>query len=147
MNSREHIPLALLAANNQKSIEGRTRLQKLIFLAQKEVEESTENKNLYDFVAYDYGPFAKEIYQDIDSLKRRNLIEEKPEVLDDGVVTYHFTLTEKGKEFTSSTDFQNDELLAELENKKERYADKNLQNLVEYVYSEYPEYAENSVLY
>lgn len=102
---------------------------------------------MYDFIAYDYGPFAKEIYQDIDSFKRRDLIEESPEILDDGVVTYHFTLTEKGKEFVSSTDFQNDELLAELENKKKKYADKDLENLVEYVYSEYPEYAENSVLY
>lgn len=147
MNSRDNIPLALLAANDQESIEGRTRLQKLIFLAQKEVEDSTENKDLYDFIAYDYGPFAKEIYQDIDSFKRRDLIEESPEILDDGVVTYHFTLTEKGKEFVSSTDFQNDELLAELENKKKKYADKDLENLVEYVYSEYPEYAENSVLY
>ena len=52
---------------NEKII-GRTRITKMIFLFEKELYKNFDNikeDNLPDFFAYDYGPFSKELLDDI----------------------------------------------------------------------------------
>ena len=148
MNKRTLLPLALLAADDEQPIEGRTRLQKLLFLAQKHLEEQGEEpENSYEFVAYDYGPFSKEIYDDVDELEHRGLIEETPKEMDDGVIAYDFKLTEKGHQFIEENSLAESEVLEALEKQKQEYWDTELQELIDDVYTEYPEYAEESVLY
>jgi len=56
-------------AGDGEPIEGRTRLQKLVFLMQKRLEEAGEDplqSDDYEFIPYDYGPFSKELYDDLD---------------------------------------------------------------------------------
>lgn len=147
MKHRQDLPLSLIAAVSGESIEGRTRLQKLIFLIQK---RANKNKNSgipdeYEFVPYDYGPFSKEIYDDIDKLVSRGLVEERPEKLDDGVITYNYTLTDKGREFVRENN-----LLAsapdELNAVASSFGDSELDDIIDFVYDNYPAYAENSLI-
>ena len=48
-----------------------TSLMKYVFLLQ---EEGTTGQSLYHFVPYKYGPFARELYQDLEALAAEGLI-------------------------------------------------------------------------
>jgi hypothetical protein len=48
-----------------------TSLMKYVFLLQK---EGTTGQTFYHFVPYQYGPFAKELYQDLEALAAEGLI-------------------------------------------------------------------------
>lgn len=73
------ILLALLYAKGSEKeneeVRGTTRLEKLLFLLSKEGGFSKYLENEYRFVAYDFGPFSDEIYDDIEMLKDGELIE------------------------------------------------------------------------
>lgn len=149
MRRRQLLPLVLLEAENEEPVEGRTRLQKLMFLTQKQFEEKGESLDWgYPFRAYDYGPFAKELYDDLDQLRRRGFIEEREQQLDDDVIQYDYLLTDEGQEFVQEELADRcPEGVAEIaESVKAEFNGVALQQLIDYVYTEYPEYAENSVL-
>jgi|AntDeeMinimDraft_4_1070355.scaffolds.fasta_scaffold00240_3 uncharacterized protein YwgA len=149
MRRRQLLPLVLLGAEDEEPVEGRTRLQKLMFLIQKRMEEQGDPLDWgYPFQAYDYGPFAKELYDDLDQLRRRGLVEEREQHLDDDVIQYDYVLTSKGREFVREEleDRRPDGLAETTEAIKDDFNDVSLQKLIDYVYTEYPEYAENSVL-
>jgi len=73
------LPQLLLLALVQHAIRRRgaqafltiTLLMKYAFLLQM---EGSGRRRFYEFVPYHYGPFAKEIYADLDSLKKEGLI-------------------------------------------------------------------------
>lgn len=149
MRRRQLLPLVLLGAEDEEPVEGRTRLQKLMFLIQKRMEEQGDPLDwAYPFRAYDYGPFAKELYDDLDRLRRRGLVEERERHLDDDVIQYDYVLTPKGREFVREEleGRRPDGLAKTAEAIKHDFNDVPLQQLIDYVYTEFPEYAENSVL-
>lgn len=147
---RKLLPLALMYAEDCETIEGRTRLQKLVFLLEQELEEHSRSPiqgSDYGFIPYDYGPFSKELYDDLDWLSEEGLVDASEKEMEDGQVKYDYEITDQGVEFVeqqlASADGQTIvELARDL---KGEYNDVLLSNLIEYVYSEYPEYAENSV--
>lgn len=151
---RQLIPLALIYANRKKPIQGRTRLQKMIFLLQKELDEEGEYPldDRYQFVPYDYGPFSRPLYEDLDELYERGFINELSETVDygdtEGQVKYQYSLQPSGVSFLedrmSDDDFQ--KILQKAEQIKKEFNNMALSQLLEIVYSEYPEYTENSVL-
>jgi uncharacterized protein YwgA len=53
MTNQSLLPLALLYADGQRKIEGITRFQKLVFLAQEE----TDIEEKFEFTPDNYGPF------------------------------------------------------------------------------------------
>jgi uncharacterized protein YwgA len=55
-------------------IEGITRLEKLMFLLDKETGLSAEMSEELGFVGYNYGPFSEAIYKAIDSLSQYELV-------------------------------------------------------------------------
>lgn len=72
-----------------KNIKGRKRFQKLVFLAKAAgipFNESFEWNN--------YGPFSRELAQEIDTLCKLGLVEEEFNNSE-----YHYTLTKKGEDF------------------------------------------------
>lgn len=147
---RKILPLALMYAEDGDIIEGRTRLQKMVFLLEKEVEQIEEtpiDSSRYDFIPYDYGPFSKKLYDDLDYLSAEGLIDDFEEKMNDGQVKYNYELTSDGEEFVESQlNSSESELIIELaEEMKTRYNNVPLSALIDYVYSEYPKYAENSV--
>lgn len=149
MRRRQLLPLALLEVEDEKPVEGRTRLQKLMFLTQKRLDERGSQIDWgYPFLPYDYGPFAKELYDDLDWLRHRGLIKERERRLDDDVIQYDYILTSEGREVAKERleDEGMSQLKETFEAVKKEFNDIPLQQLIDHVYSEYPEYAENSVL-
>ena len=64
----------------ERELEGRKKLQKLLFLVEHwEKGRIVRSLGLtgYRFKVYYYGPFSKEVYDDLDLLRKRGLIEEE----------------------------------------------------------------------
>lgn len=146
MIDRQLLPLALLQASNDHKIRGRTRLQKMVFLIQEEFD-TDQLPGEYNYIPYDYGPFAKKLYEDLDHLEERGVVKEESETIEDDKVVYFYTLGPNADEYLSNWSQDELEDVLELaETIKDRFNDIPLPDLLDYVYSEYPEYAENSVL-
>ncbi|MCU4975633.1 DUF4065 domain-containing protein [Halobacteria archaeon AArc-m2/3/4] len=151
MNTRKKLPLALLYADEEQQIDGRTRFQKLIFLMQMEgnLNDLTPTET-YRFEPYDYGPFSSTLYDDLDNHIERGLIEDSKETLDeeDDIVQYKYHLKPEGREFIeeneSGAEFER--VVEEAKRIVQEYGDVPLPELIDMVYSKYPDYAENSVL-
>jgi len=151
MNTRKMLPLALLYADEEHRIDGRTRFQKLIFLMQKEGNlDDLDPTDTYRFKAYDYGPFSSELYDDLDEHIEQDLIDDSMEHLDqeEDIVKYQYELETDGEQFVddrlSSSEFAR--IVGEAERILADYGDLPLPDLIDVVYSKYPDYAENSVL-
>lgn len=146
MHRRETIPLVLMYSEGQEAVQGRTRLQKMAFLLQQELEDI--DISTYDFEAYDYGPFSKELYDDLDELIEKELIEESREEFDEDKVLYEYELTDDGEELVEEFIRKQalDDILEQSQMLKKEFNHMDLGEVIDLVYSEYPEYAENSVL-
>jgi len=148
---RRLIPLALSYVGDENPIEGRTRLQKMVFVIQQELIESGELREdqLYEFFAYDYGPFSKELAEDIDRMIDDDLLDEDDiEYDDEGNVKYLYTVEDAGKDLLRSEKDGEvaDEVIDLARHVKRRFnEDLSLPEVINEVYEEYPEYAENSV--
>jgi len=114
-------------------IRGSTRLQKEVFLAQKEANVPFG----YDFELYHYGPFSSQIFSDIEDLEKNNLIRREISTITtlEGTETKRidYTLTPEGKHLAASLT-SNRHRLKEIVDK---YNDKPLWELLRYVYGKY----------
>ena len=151
MNTRKKLPLALLYADDEQQIDGRTRFQKLIFLMQMEGNlNDLAPTETYRFEPYDYGPFSSTLYDDLDSHIERGLIEDSKETLDeeDDIVQYKYHLKSEGREFIedNESEAEFERIVEEAKRIVQEYGDVPLPELIDMVYSKYPDYAENSVL-
>lgn len=148
MRMRKRLLLGLIYADDNSPVEGRTRLQKMLFIFQQEIEDKL-NLNLtqgYEFQAYDYGPFAPDMYQDLETLIADDLVVEEKKEFDDRV-KYKYRITDEGKEVVKhhledSDEFE--EFLKEAESLKSQFNSLSLQELIDKVYSKYPKFARNS---
>jgi len=157
-------------------IVGRTKLVKSLFLFKEEVlphfksGTSINEENFYKFFAWDFGPFSKEIYDDVTFFILNDFIkvadseqEPLPEAveewnkwidntgvdLDSSMVTEYqeeeFTLTEKGEIFArnlyDSLSSTQKKLLNEF---KSRILSTPTRAIIRYVYKRYPELTEKS---
>lgn len=144
--------LYLLLLLDGDPVKQRLRLQKLMFLLQKEIIErkglqaSTEE---YDFTAYNYGPFSDELMDDVEFLKDLGLID----VIKENDVEL-YKITEKGERFLA--DFLKkapdplkklfQSIKHEVEKLKKKWNKEPLKKLLRYVYEYYPEYTEKSLI-
>lgn len=171
----EDVILLLLDANERlfgnKYLNGITRLEKLVFLLERET--TFDMAGFFDFKAYNFGPFSKEVYEGIDFLENMDLLEsnDRPytsfystsgeakldqlisdsadDFSDSEVTEKLFSLTESGKmvaqklrelkEKTHPSD------LEQLESILKKYGKLSLHQIIKYVYSQYPEMAEESI--
>lgn len=153
MNVSKALALALLYQAGGK-VNGKTRIQKLAFLATEQLKE--DGIHPYDFVPYDYGPYAKALFSDLETLEEHGLVEERKRRTYGGNTRTDYRLTPDGKNIYEKN------LPEEPESDGERrlqtinevagnviseYNEMPLSNLIEFVYEEHPEYAEESVLY
>jgi uncharacterized protein YwgA len=151
MNTRKMLPLALLYADKEHQIDGRTRFQKLIFLMQMEGNlNDLAPTDTYRFEPYDYGPFSSTLYDDLDIHIERGLIDDSKEELDeeDDIVKYEYQLEPEGQEFIEEelSEGELERIVNEAKRIVREYGDMPLPELIDLVYSKYPDYAENSVL-
>lgn len=145
------IPLALAYVGDEEPIDGRTRLQKMVFVVQQELAESDDLREdqLYEFFAYDYGPFSKELAEDIDRMIDDGLLDEEDiEYDDEGNIKYLYTLESQGRSTVKReiAAREVDEVIETARRIKRRFNEElSLPEVIDEVYAEYPEYAENSI--
>jgi type I restriction enzyme, S subunit len=117
-----------------------TSLMKYVFLLQK---EGTTGQALYHFVPYKYGPFARELYQDLEALAADGFItvtetdEERTEI---AIVPSKETMVQR-----SVAELPED-LQADIAAVVEQYGDLAHHDLLATVYQKFPAYATKSRL-
>jgi uncharacterized protein YwgA len=183
INNRKDLLLLLFyspGATEQinEPISGRTRLMKMLFLFKQEGWEHfkkgtdiTED-NFYQFFEWDFGPFSKDVYDDLtffilrEFIEVRNLDQESlPESVGEwkewlmvsgvdfdreefGIDEYfeeEFCLKKKGIEFTESMYNSLSKSQTEfLKSFKAKFNNTPLRAILRYVYTKYPEMTKNS---
>lgn len=150
------IPLVLAYTRDGEPIDGRTRLQKMVFVIQQELTSTgtLPDEQRYEFFPYDYGPFSKELAETVDAMIEAGLLaENEVEYDEEGNVKYLYELKPSGRalvedELTAANASMMDarELVEKVEEIKRRFNEElSLPEVIDEVYAEYPEYAENSV--
>lgn len=145
----------------QGHLDGVTRLEKLIFLLERETPAREWLTDLADFRSHRFGPFSSRIYQAVNKLVAAGLVEDSAQkssseaesweasnLIGDGSRPYtnrSFTLTPVGREYYAALlrDLPTD---AEptLERFKNKFGALPLRQLVRYVYQRYPEFTDKS---
>lgn len=145
-----------------EAVLGITRLLKLLFVAQHELDAAALFSRSYAFVPYKFGPFSGAVYDDVSVLIRAGLVK-RVELDDDGEVhrsadideelpgngaNVLYRLTRKGREFARALEApaaaKRRNVLPGLRVVKTQFASLPLRELLRYVYTRYPEYATES---
>jgi uncharacterized protein len=136
--------LLLLALSDSSEPLDPVRLQKGMFLMAQENRPAPEER--YEFVAYDYGPFSVEIYGDLDALSDAGLLER---LQTPGYTWARYRSTATGiaaaQQLVDQMDDGQRARARYLQELKQGVLRMSFRSLLEYVYSRYPEYGENSV--
>jgi uncharacterized protein len=168
------IVLLLGAPSKMPQLDGRmqgvTRLEKLIFLLDRETKLSRLLTEKPDFVAYNFGPFSAKVYQAVDTLEAAGMITDSATTdpagqdppgaeawesfaaiddapPDDPYATRDFQLTPRGRRYYDALVAQlPQEAVRELADLKARFGLLPLRQLVRYVYERYPKYTERSLI-
>jgi uncharacterized protein YwgA len=164
---RDDLLLLLLLAMSEKSkqrVAGITRIEKLMFLLQKETVFSGKVHEKFDFKPWKFGPFSKEIYEDLDLLVSAELVEveerelanyveytEQDELIEsepgEPVVEKVFSLTDRGKNVAQKLrSLISEKDWEEIVGLKRRFESIPLTRLIQYVYHRYPETTGKTVL-
>lgn len=91
-----YIPLAQLIFLLGE-VQGRKKLQKMVYLAQRLGAPFRE-----DFAYYLFGPFSEALANELEEMKMLGLIKETKETTQGGYSQYSYSLTEEGTEFAKS---------------------------------------------
>jgi len=179
----KHILLLLLylpgiTKEKNEPIKGRTRIMKMIFLFDKEIrnnfekDSDVENIQLPDFLPWKYGPFSKDIYDDIEFFINNAFIiyktlneemslaeideyenwmedyslEDKSELILNILNEERFSLSDKGVKFVEGEIYNRISANQEeiLTNFKARLNEATLSAILRYVYKKYPEFSKES---
>jgi hypothetical protein len=170
LTKRVHLLLLLLWSSGKRgivgeSIQGIVRIMKLLFLMKMDAGLDKYVVDYYTFAPYKQGPFEKAVYEDLDALVERNLIERKPveesqlgpesrlpkeleieESIDFDRVKNNaiYTLTDTGKKyaraFSKGAEQIDPAILRAIKDIKSNWASQPLIHLLKYVYKKYPEY-------
>ncbi|YCH06354.1 hypothetical protein ACTAQJ_14655 [Arthrobacter sp. alpha11c] len=150
-------------------IKGITRLEKMIFLLERETSSDKWLEQKADFEPYNFGPFSQKIYQAVDTLAAAELIEDSSSLAPDAsdsweqreliggaggpgiggnpYTTRDFHLTERGWRYFNALKRElTKDSLQELAEFKSRFAPLPLRQLIRYVYSRYEQYTTKSVI-
>lgn len=147
-------------------LEGITRLEKLIFLLERETAAQSWLSEDADFRPYNFGPFSSKVYQAVDMLAAAQIIDdsgtnaktqedswERDNVIgaispeSNPYVTRDFKLTDRGwRYYTVLLEQLPNGAIDELEDFKTRFAALPLRQLVRYVYQRYEDFTTRSVI-
>ena len=138
--------LLLLDADNGAPIHGRTRLEKLAFIIQMKVIEGLHlgvTNESYEFRPFNYGPYTKEVLDDLVSLQMVGLaqIDGEPDT------EQTFQITKQGQAAVQRllADKRIPPILVEeIRKVKTVYGKLSLDKLIGLVYSQWPEFTEKS---
>jgi uncharacterized protein len=142
-------------------LEGVTRLEKMVFLLERETPVRSWVTETADFRSHKFGPFSARIYKALETLSAYDLLEDSALVSDsdedrwetynilgvdlDTYTTRTFRLTERGSRYYAVLiellPPNAEETLMQF---KERFATLPLRQLIRYVYERYPEFTDRS---
>ncbi len=178
LNGADYL-LLLLFLNEKSPIYGAIRLEKMMFLFNKEIapilkEKGLDSDNLPVFIAYNFGPFSKDVYEQVELFKGLKFIqvkdlksieemgeiddyEESPyvdELSNNGYVLksdgtyYKYSLLKLGEEYVVQKILPqiNEEQRSLLETFKAKITSLYPKQLLKYVYSKYPDYTTKSLI-
>lgn len=132
---RLQVPLVLLQQNNGE-IRGKTRFQKMVFLA----EEEEGLNEFYEFEKYNYGPYSFDLTDQLDTLVELGFIEKYTKTFpSDGKFQgkkFIYKLTDEGKEKARNASQEIKEPLKKSADKWDS-SSASLDSLLDYVYDEY----------
>jgi hypothetical protein len=146
----------------QGHLDGVTRLEKLVFLLERETPVRSWITEAADFRSHKFGPFSAKIYKALETLSAYGLLEDSARAseseedrweavnvlgadLEDPYTTRTFQLTERGvRYYAALIDLLPPEAEDLLTRFKERFATLSLRQLVRYVYERYPEFTDKS---
>lgn len=139
MSDRTLLPILLLYANSRERIDGVTRFQKLVFLAQQEGGLSST----YAFHAEQFGPFSYDLASEIDYYVTQGYIERDPVPNEVGNEKEIYSLTTEGIKVAKSAVTKDvyKPIMGILSETKTEHNKTPLQELLRYVYRKYDEYA------
>ena len=164
--SRGQMLMMLLAAPGVRGeegepVQGTTRLQKLLFLMEHEADLKPTKGKDFDFTAWKFGPVSKELYDDLEKLENLGLLESEPvsqpskTELDENGLSFDdlmgeeeaqsrdsfeekkYRLTAKGLQWVREHEMRKD-TFNKIRRIKEKYGALSLQDLLHYVYTEFP---------
>ena len=140
METRDFI-LSVMSASDDSPFTP-VQIQKLFFLLDKNIAEHTDGPH-FDFKPYDYGPFDKQVYLELEQLKDRELVEIS---MSNGHGLRTYRLTREGYKIGKRS-------LKKLPKPVQQYISNvidfvcslSFAELVSAIYQAYPEMRENSV--
>lgn len=135
------LPLYLLQCMNGQ-IRGRTRLQKLVFVAKKELEKKSIDIGI-KFNTGPFGPFSRDLRDTIKIQVREGIVEESCEESPLGIV-YIYRLTQKGGALIDQAlrrGLLRKRVMQKIGEVVDDYGNMPLPLLISRIYAEYPEYA------
>ena len=135
-------------------MNGITRAEKLLFLAQQDPVVKASIATLFHFEPYDYGPYSKEIYEAVALLEGAGLLRERLVVVgtpldqmeetlagvdaDDQPTERQFELTDDGKAVAALLTARHPSVASHVTGVRTSFGDLPLRALLRYVYSTYP---------
>ncbi len=126
-----------------KEVNGITRLEKLLFLLKEKLQLSDDK--FYTFVPEQFGPYAKDVLDDIYELKKLQLINVQDKTFGNNangefIIRWDFTLTDFGNKIASRifNNLKSDEKKSI--NEMREYNEMKLAELLSYVHRKYPEF-------
>jgi uncharacterized phage-associated protein len=164
--TRGQMLMMLLAAPGARgkegeSVQGTTRLQKLLFLMEHEAKLKPTKGGDFAFTAWKFGPVSKELYDDLEKLENLGFLESEPvsqpskTEMDEYGLSFDdlmgeeesqsrdsfeekkYRLTEKGLNWVREHELHT-ETFDKIRKIKEKYGALSLQDLLHYVYTKFP---------
>lgn len=137
MNHKTKLPLVFLYTDNTTSIEGATRFQKLIFLAQEE----TNLKETYEYRPDRFGPYSPQLRSDLEAFDDAGYIQRDIHTNKYGSPRITYSLTTKGiQEAQQLLQAGNDSVFEIIQKVKKEHNDRPISELLQYVYHKYEEF-------
>lgn len=146
-------------------IKGVTRLEKLVFLLERETDAGEILTEDPQFKAYNFGPFSQKVYQAVDKLVAAGLLTDSKRLsrstedsweassilgADDVQTDYStrdFELTDLGREYYEAlAEELPGSVVRQAADLRNRFAGWRLRDLVRYVYERYERFTENSLI-
>lgn len=118
------------------SINGKTKLQKMLYLSKQEYGAKLE----YDFELYLYGPFSEQISDDLNALSQLNMVLIQENIIGQDlegfpIVNRNISLTENGKSFLGTISSFDKQIESSFISVLKDWNSKSLKEIISYVYS------------
>jgi uncharacterized protein YwgA len=140
-------------------LDGVTRLEKLLYLLDRETEVPAEVTDSFAFLPYHYGPYSRQVYEAVDILEEAELIREEKvlegntlDEMEEAAMTdaeregveRRFFLTDDGADVATLLAQKHQGIFQQVHDIKSQYGAMPLRQLIRYVYTRYPESAARS---